>query len=122
MSYAETAKTIGVSRSTVQSYVARARTKLAVQNRHIVEMVKTAEPGTTTGGDRMSTRVRNSAGKTGRKTAGVKQSSQKPHKAAATKSKAKEQKQATAKDAVFEKGSYDPGIIKTGTDINNDGV
>ena len=122
MSFAETAGALGVSRSSVQSYVARARTKLAVQNRHIVGTVKTAEQGQTTGGDRMSTRARNSAGKAGRKTAEVKQSSRKPKKAAAPKAKAKEQKQTAAKGAVFEKGSYDPGVIKTGTDINNDGV
>jgi DNA-binding CsgD family transcriptional regulator len=38
LSYAEAAAALGVSRSTVQSYVGRARAKLAVQERHIVKV------------------------------------------------------------------------------------
>ena len=37
LSYADAGAALGVSRSTVQSYVGRARTKLAVQKRHIVK-------------------------------------------------------------------------------------
>ncbi len=128
MSYAETGKALGVSRSTVQSYVARARAKLAVQNRHIVQRQKTAETEQTTGGARMSTRVRHSAGNAGRKTAaekaagGVKKTKKvSPRKAAAPKVKAKGHGQNPV-EPVFDKGSYDPGVIKTGTDINNDGI
>jgi DNA-binding CsgD family transcriptional regulator len=38
LSYAGAAAVLGVSRSTVQSYVGRARAKLAVQKRHIVKV------------------------------------------------------------------------------------
>lgn len=37
LSYADASAALGVSRSTVQSYIRRARTKLAVQKRHIVK-------------------------------------------------------------------------------------
>ncbi len=37
LSYADASAALGVSRSTVQSYVGRARAKLAVQKRHIVK-------------------------------------------------------------------------------------
>ncbi len=128
MSYAETAKALGVSRSTVQSYVVRARTKLAVQNRHIVQRQKTSETEQTTGGARMSIHVRHSAGKAGRKTAaekaagGAKKTKKiSSHKTAAPEVKAKGHIQNPV-EPVFDKGSYDPGVIKTGTDINHDGV
>ncbi len=130
MSYAETAKVIGVSRSTVQSYVARARTKFAIQNRHIVGTGKTAGIKPTTGGASMSTRIRHTAEKSVRKPAAEKAAkvsrgrkpSRKPHKTAVSGTGKKAQEQAAAAGAVFEKGSYDPGVIKTGTDINHDGV
>ncbi len=50
LSYADAAAALGVSRSTVQSYVARARVKLAVQSRHIVRTRKSGEIKSTTGG------------------------------------------------------------------------
>ncbi len=80
----------------------------------------------------MTTRGKHSVGKTkpnaaAKKPAGVtdkakKAEPSKPHKPAASKAKAKRQGQATANNPGFEKGSYDPGVIKTGTDINNGGI